>query len=652
MPRVRKYRRDSSRLKIALSMTILLASVSVLRARGVAASAALAIGRGRVAPVLTGSVGGGSWDGGRCGGVCLFKLRGGSQRPLGSQHLVDAAQEAVAAHGSIAAAGRTDSGPDDKQRSIRLAEAFLRPCCPQYLESELCQDRDRLVKIGRGLADLVSRARSVEEEAELGASLKLLVEECQILAAGDVTVPKVRFGRTEIEMPIVSLGTMRFQQAWGTSVETMEDVTPECQANVVNVIRYAAKLGVNHIEAARGYGSSEMQIGEALRTLFKSGELQREDLIIQTKVPTRQTASEFRDLLERSFRELQVDYFDLFSFHGLNFDHQYDLLFNNGEDGNLIDVIKEYMAKGKIRHVGFSTHAPPALIRRLIETDQFSYANIHYHWCGSYTASGDGNLGGNLEIIRLMKEKDMGVFVISVFDKGGMLYAPSKRLRSLTLPELEPIAFGSQFLWEHERVDEESAPVHTVSCGAARPSDLDQPAVAAYMRTLSPEFVSERVDRIVSKLNAAQVGALGQDWMRTWHFGLPNALSSSSAIQICNIVWLYNLIQSFGMLEFCRARYASMENNSEKWEDGLSIEENIEHLGPSWGWTPGTAVKSDTDISIDLVNVPEENKARVVEAIKFVREWCSKDASPPDKPPEDWETSHDMRPWTAFPERR
>ena len=592
----------------------------------------------------------------------LSSLSRPSMTNVHDQKLTKAAHAAV---GSVNNPNIDTTSADYNSQSVAIARAFLQKACPSFLLSDVCKDEDRLIKIGRSLADLVSRSKEDEESAtisdELEAGLNLLVEECSLLATGDIQVPKKRFGKTELMMPIVSLGCMRFQQAWGTSIESMDDVTPECQENLLSILRRSFTLGINHIETARGYGSSEMQIGEALKTLFENGEVKREDLIIQTKVPLRPTAAEFREVIEKSFRELQVDYVDLLGLHGLNLDEQYDLLYNNGDNGNLIDVVREYMAKGKVRHLGFSTHARPDLIRRFIETGDFEYCNLHYHWCGSYTASGDGQYGGNLEIIRLLNKMDLGVFIISAFDKGGMLYAPSKKLRSLTLPDLEPIAFGSHFLWQHQRFDADGADIHTISCGAARPTDLDQPAVGAHMHAFKPSGMEDRVDAIRSRLRAAEEAALGADWVHSWFQGLPNFLGSESSTHHGNIVWLYNLIHSFGMLEFAKARYASMENNSQKWDESLSNEENIKNLGPAWGWTPGIAIKPGKDYSADLIAVPETNKERVAESIEFIHKWCSKDqpeggADDDDgasiTAPKEWETAYDMRPWTAFPERR
>ena len=71
-----------------------------------------------------------------------------------------------------------------------------------------------------------------------------------------------RFGRTELQMPVISCGGMRYQFKW-QDVEPKE-IPPDNQANLEATIRRALELGINHIETARGYGSSEMQLGKIL----------------------------------------------------------------------------------------------------------------------------------------------------------------------------------------------------------------------------------------------------------------------------------------------------------------------------------------------------------------------------------------------------
>uniref|UniRef100_A0A7S2R028 NADP-dependent oxidoreductase domain-containing protein n=1 Tax=Eucampia antarctica TaxID=49252 RepID=A0A7S2R028_9STRA len=540
----------------------------------------------------------------------------------------------------------------ENQRSIVIAKSFISLTCPEFLSSPISHDDDRLVKVGRAIKDLLEAAKSDEEEnvkqSRLEASLALIVEECIALASGSIKVPKVQFGKTNLEMPIVTLGCMRFQQSWMPGIK-MDGVADDCQENLKNIISYAVKdLGINHIETARGYGSSEVQIGEILKKMFDDGEIKREELIIQVKVGAKSTAKEFRGTLETSFKNLKLNYVDLFSFHGVNMEKDFDFIFNNGENGNCYDVVEEYIKAGKIRHVGFTSHGRVDLIRRVIETDKFDYANIHYHAFGSYTASGEGETAGNLQNIRLMNEKNMGVFIISPYDKGGRLYAPSRKLRSLTLPDLEPLAYGSSWLWNHGELVDDKAHIHTIVCGAARPSDLDQPAIGAFFHQERREDMIEKTRKVTGRLHQAALDVLGERWMGSWHIGLHNCSFYDEKIQFGQIVGLYNILKAYGMLGYCKDRYGTFEGNSKSWDINLSSKENIEKLG-GWGWMPGCDTDPKNDYIIELENVPIENKEQVLEALRFVQKYCSKNCDATI--PKEWETAYDMRPWNAYPER-
>ena len=60
----------------------------------------------------------------------------------------------------------------------------------------------------------------------------------------------------------------------------------------------------------------------------------------------------------------------------------------------------------------------------------------------------------------------MGVFIISPSDKGGQLYNPPAKLVDLCQP-LSPMVFNDLFCLSHPQI-------HTLSLGAARPTDFDE----------------------------------------------------------------------------------------------------------------------------------------------------------------------------------
>ena len=530
---------------------------------------------------------------------------------------------------------------DTDKSAAEVATDFLRDACPDFL-TKYGDDNDRLTKVGRAVTDLLRATTSNDVDTE--ASLKLLVQNCDVLVNG-LDCPKVRFGKTNIMISRVTCGGMRFQQAWGAAITSMDQVSKECQENVVDILKHAINSGINHIETARGYGSSELQVGVALEQLFAEGFVKREDLIIQTKVNPSPTAAEFREVCEKSFSLLKLDYVDLFSFHGMNLHSHYDLLFNNGENGNLYDVVQEYIDAGKIRHVGFSTHGMPDLIKRLIETDKFGYANIHYHYFGSYTASGSGPYGGNLENVRLCQQHDMGVFIISPYDKGGRLYAPSRGLRSLCLPDLEPITFGSLWLWMHDIHDEMKAPVHTIVCGSARPSDMDEPVIAAML--LSDKNVQKITLSVAKRLNKAMEDAVGTEWAKSWFNGLPDCYETKHAAHIAGIIWLYNLIKAYGMVDFAIERYGILETNHSKWDQQLTYWENVDKIGSiGWGYMPGCAFVPGTNYKDEIKACPDKNKGVILDALEFVHQTVAKEFNTKERD-SNCETAYDMRPWTV-----
>ncbi|HEY9825128.1 MAG TPA: aldo/keto reductase, partial [Stenomitos sp.] len=254
-----------------------------------------------------------------------------------------------------------------------------------------------------------------------------------------------RFGRTELKMPVFSCGGMRYQFKWQDV--PFSEVPSDCQANVEAVVRRALEVGICHIETARGYGSSELQLGQILPRL------PREQIIVQTKVAPTANAKDFRQTVEKSLANLGLDYVDLLGLHGLNNAAIYHDIF---KAGGCLEVAQQLQAEGKVRFLGFSTHAPTELIVQAIATNAFDYVNLHWYYINQ----------NNWPAVLAAQRHDMGVFIISPANKGGLLYEPSAKLTALCAP-LSPMVFNDLFCLSHPQI-------HTLSIGAARPSDFDE----------------------------------------------------------------------------------------------------------------------------------------------------------------------------------
>ena len=362
-----------------------------------------------------------------------------------------------------------------------------------------------------------------------------------------------RFGRTELQMPVLTCGGMRFQQGWQDI--DFDEITDESQRNLEATVRKALNCGINHIETARGYGCSERQLGRILP------DLPRGEMIVQTKVGPRETGDEFLEDFETSMERLKLDYVDLLGVHGINNDEILDMTLKKG---GTLDAARRLVADGRVRHLGFSTHGPTSTIVKAIETDAFDYVNLHWYWADQ----------SNRPAIDAATAHDMGVFIISPNDKGGKLYDPPKKLVDLCAP-LTPMGFNDLFcLWDKS--------VHTLSIGASRPEDFD-----AHLDILP--FIGEQdgmLPPIIKRLNSAAEAALGTEWMAGWDKGLPPAGTAPGQVNLYHILRLYTLAKAYDMIEFGKMRY-NLFGNGGHWFAGNKVDKlDWERLPPAITHSP------------------------------------------------------------------
>lgn len=129
----------------------------------------------------------------------------------------------------------------------------------------------------------------------------------------------------------------------------------------------AEELGVNFIDTARGYTISENYIGEAL-------EGRRDKWIIATKSMSRDKASMKKDL-EISLNNLKTDYIDLYQFHNVRTQEDYDKILGAG---GAYEALEEAKKEGKVGHIGITSHSLD-MLKVAVESGKFETIMYPYN---------------------------------------------------------------------------------------------------------------------------------------------------------------------------------------------------------------------------------------------------------------------------------
>lgn len=180
----------------------------------------------------------------------------------------------------------------------------------------------------------------------------------RVLAAGAAAAPLARasmdtlgavlpirtLGRRGPEVTCLGLGG--FHIGWTT--EALAQAT----------IETALEEGIRFFDTAESYGphTSEERYG---RYLVPAA---RDQIFLMTK-STAKTVSEAQEHLEGSLRRMKTDVIDLWQLHALESPQDADARL----DAGILDYALKARAEGKIRRIGFTGHANPYALSRMLE---------------------------------------------------------------------------------------------------------------------------------------------------------------------------------------------------------------------------------------------------------------------------------------------
>ncbi|WEK55878.1 MAG: aldo/keto reductase [Candidatus Cohnella colombiensis] len=179
---------------------------------------------------------------------------------------------------------------------------------------------------------------------------------------------RTQLGKTGIEVTKLGFGAMEIR---GPRVWNGRPVADEDSEKILNAV---LDVGINFIDTSYDYGRSEELIGKFISH-------RRSEYILATKcgctlvdhgdhdeTPHIWTRENLLHNIETSLRRMKTDYIDLWQLHGPTV--------QQAEDGNLVEVLKEIQASGKVRSIGISSYLPH--IPTYIRSGQFDTFQIPY----------------------------------------------------------------------------------------------------------------------------------------------------------------------------------------------------------------------------------------------------------------------------------
>ncbi len=170
-------------------------------------------------------------------------------------------------------------------------------------------------------------------------------------------IPRRELGATGIALSALGLGTVKLGRNQGVKYPA-DFALPDDRA-AAQLLTFAQDLGINLLDTAPAYGSSETRLGELFQGPLKH---QRHHWLLCTKVGEEfadgQSRFDFsaehtRFSVERSLRRLQRDVLDIVLVHSNGADE--DIIRHQGT----LEALAELKRAGKIRAYGMSTKTVP-----------------------------------------------------------------------------------------------------------------------------------------------------------------------------------------------------------------------------------------------------------------------------------------------------
>lgn len=211
----------------------------------------------------------------------------------------------------------------------------------------------------------------------------------------------------DISLSRLGMGNMRLP------VQADKAGAPIDRVRAQEIIDYAMANGINYYDSAYVYhsGESEKFLGEAMK------KYPRESFYFATKYIL-SAGPDYKAVFEEQLARLQTDYIDFYLIHAIS-DGNYMKYIESGS----VDYFLEQQKEGKIRYLGFSSHASVEALAKMADHHQWDFAQLqlnYYDWQYSDTA----------KEYKVLEDRNIPIMVMEPV-RGGKLASLSSEAESM-----------------------------------------------------------------------------------------------------------------------------------------------------------------------------------------------------------------------------
>ena len=283
-----------------------------------------------------------------------------------------------------------------------------------------------------------------------------------------------KLGNTGFKVSALGFGCMR--------LPTIEQGKPAIDRDrAITLIREGIDSGINYIDTAHMYHGNESE--EVVGLALKDGYREKVKLVTKCPVfyPDFTEPSHYDKYLDEQLEKLDVEYLDFYLFHGLN-----EKTFKEKILGlNLIERAKAAKAAGKIKHLAFSFHDKPEVLKTIIDTNVFDLMLVQYNILDQV----------NEEMIAYAAEKGLAVATMGSVGGGRLAGSPPKSMANwLSDGRSDFVDLALKFVLSNPNV---SVALSGMGSEEMLQDNLNITAKDDYNRLIGDE--KERIDNIATK---------------------------------------------------------------------------------------------------------------------------------------------------------